>query len=129
MNKKLLNAILILLGIVVLIISAFPIGMILALGFWIYLGVIVLKRKSIFHEELEPGLIEKLSKRLKAMMILAVISFLVSIVGIIMHNVRFSLSKIEESLFFFIGIVALYLFIFASAFGLFIFLKGRQKPI
>ena len=102
---------------------------ILAIAFWIYLGVMVWKRKSIFHEKMEPRLAEKRLKRLEATLILAGISFLVSIVGIIVHNVRSSQSEIEESLYFIIGIMALYVFILATAGGLVIFLKGRQKPL
>jgi uncharacterized membrane protein YfcA len=128
MNKKLLIGILAGLGIVLMIFNPVVPG-ILALVFWIYLGVMVWKRKSIFHEKMEPKLAEKHLKRLKAMLILAVISFLVSIDGIIMHNVRSSFSGIEESLYFYIGFIALEIFILASAGGLVIFLKGRQKPI
>lgn len=124
MNKKLLIGILAGLGIVLMIFNPVVMG-ILALAFWIYLGVMVWKRKSIFHTKMEPRLAEKHLKRLKAMLLLAGISFLVSIVGIIVHNVRSDLSGIEELLYFIIGITALYIFILASAGGLVIFLKGR----
>ena len=129
MRKKLLNGILIGLGAVVMLWMAFPFGMILALAFWIYLGVIFWKRKRVFYEDIEPGLAKKQLKRLKILIIASGISFTVALVGIIMHNVRSGLSETEESLYFFIGIVAMYLFILASAGGLVIFLKGRQKPI
>jgi hypothetical protein len=129
MKKKLLHGILIGLGVVVMLWMAFPFGMIFSLAFWIYLGVMYRKRKRVFHEEMEPGLAKKLLKRLKILIIAAGISFTIAIVGIIMHNVQSRHSETEESLYFFIGIVALYLFILASGGGLFIFIKGRRKPI
>ncbi len=125
MKKKLLIG----LGLVVILLMAFPIGMIFALAFWIYLGVMYRKRKRVFHEEIEPGLAKKQLKRLKILIIAAGISFTIAIVGIIMHNVQSGLSETEESLYFFIGIVALYLFILASGGGLVIFIEGRRKPI
>ncbi|WP_372643655.1 hypothetical protein [Ancylomarina sp.] len=125
MKKKLLIG----LGLVVMLLLAFPFGMIFALAFWIYLGVMYRKTKRIFHEEIEPGLAKKQLKRLKILIIAAGISFAIAIVGIIMHNVQSGLSETEESLYFFIGIVASYLFILASAGGLVIFIEGRRKPI
>jgi len=129
MKNKLLIGILIGLGVVVMLWMAFPFGMIFSLAFWIYLGVMYRKRKSVFHEEIEPGLAKKQLKRLKILIIAGGISLTIAIVGIIMHNVQSGLSETEESLYFFIGIVALYLFILASGGGLVIFIKGRQKPI
>ncbi len=125
MKKKLLIG----LGLVVILLFAFPFGMISALAFWIYLGVMYRKRKRIFYEEIELGLAKKQLKRLKILIIAAGISFTIAIVGIIMHNVQSGLSEAEESLFFFIGIVASYLFILASAGGLLIFIEGSRKPI
>ena len=129
MKKKLLIGILIGLGLVVFLLMTFPFGMIFALAFWIYLGVMYRKRKRVFHEEMEPGLAKKQLKRLKILVITAGISFSIAIVGIIMHNVQSGLSETEESLYFLIGIVASYLFILASGGGLVIFIKGRRKPI
>ena len=108
---------------------AFPFGIICALAFWIYLGVMYRKRKLVFHEEIEPGLAKKQLKRLKILTIVAGISFTIAIVGIIMHNVQSGLLEIEESLYFIIGIAALYIFVLASGGGLVLFIKGRKKPI
>ena len=129
MKKKLLNGILIGLGLVVMLLMAFPYGMIFALAFWIYLGVMYRKRKLVFHEEIEPGLVKKQLKRLKILTIVAGISFTIAIVGIIMHNVRSGLLETEESLYFFIGMAASYICVLASGGGLVLFIKGRQKPI
>lgn len=117
------------LGVVAVIINAFPVGMILALSFWIYLGVIVWKKIPVFDHKIEPSLATKYFKRLKSCLIAAGISLPIAIAGIIMHNVESSRSETEESLYFFIGIVALYLFIIASAGGFVIFLKGRRKLV
>ena len=127
MNKKLLNGILVALGAVVMLFLTFPFGMILALAFWIYLGVIVWKKRRVFNDKLEQGLKVKYIKRIKTFLIAAGISFPVAIVGVIMHNVRSSSSGTEEVLYFFIGIIALYLFVLASAGGLVTFLKGRKN--
>lgn len=128
MNKKLLMGILAGVGIVLMILNPAAMG-ILAIVFWIYLGVIVSKRKQIFHEKINPGLAQKLLKWLKAILILAGISFLVSMVSIIVHNIGSSLSESEKSLYFIIGITALYVFILVSVGGLFIFIKGRQTSL
>ena len=128
MNKKLLNGILVGLGVVVMLFMAFPWGMILALAFWIYMGVMVRKRKLVFHDKMEPGLAKKHLKRLKTFAIAAGISFLFSIAGIIVHNVLSGLSQIEEPILFYIGVGALWVFIIVTAGGLVTFLKGRQKP-
>lgn len=128
MNKKLLNGILVGLGIVVMIAIAFQWGMTLALAFWIYVGVMVRKRKRIFNDTMEPGLAEKLLKGLKTFAIVADILFLIAIAGILLHNVLSGLYEIEEPISFFIGVGALWVFIIASAGGLVTFLKGRQQP-
>ena len=127
MRKKILNGILIGFGVVVMLWHAFPFGVILALAFWIYLGVMFWKGKPLFQEDIEQGFAKKQMKKIKVLSIAAGISFIVGIVGIIIHNVRSGLSETEESFYFFIGIIAMYLFVLASIAGLFLFLKGRQK--
>lgn len=127
MRKKLLNGILIGFGVVVMLWLTFPFGVILALAFWIYLGVMFWKGKPLFQEDIEQGFAKRQMKKIKVLNIAAGISFIVGFVGIIMHNVRSGQSETEDSLFFFIGIIAMYLFILASIAGLVLFLKGRQK--
>ena len=117
------------LGLVVMLLLAFPFGLILALAFWIYLGMMYRQGKRVFHVEIEPGLAKKQLKRLKILIIAAGISFTIAAVGIIMHNVQSGLSETEESLYLFIGVIATYLFILASAGGLLILIEGRRKPI
>src|SRR5210317_175535 len=113
MKKKLLNGILIVLGVIVLLWMAFPFGMIIALAFWVYIGVIFAKRKHVFPEDIEPEEGKKQLKRLKKLIIASGIFFIIAVVGIILHNVKSGLAETEESLYFFTGIIALYLFILA----------------
>ena len=129
MNKKLLIGKIAALGLVYLILNFLTTG-VFALATWIYLVFMVRKRKSsLFHEQMEPKLVESNLKRLKVFLKVAGITFLVAIAGIIAHNVLSGLSEIEEPISFFIGIGALLVFIIATAGGLFIFFKGRQKSI
>jgi len=97
-------------------------------GVWIYLVWMVRKKKAkIFHDQMEPKLAERRYKRLKIFLLVAGISLAVGIVGVIVHNVVFGLSEIEEPVSFHIALVGLYVFIIATIGGLVIFLKGRRK--
>ncbi len=134
-NKKLLIGIIVLF--VVLVIAAaiirpmfipFVLGLALIVV-WIYLVLMVRKKKTdIFHDQMEPKLAERRLRRLKTFLLVAGISLAVAIVGVIGHNVIYGLTEVEESVFFTIAIVALWLFLIATIGGLVIFLKGRQKP-
>jgi hypothetical protein len=129
MIKKLLIGILVVLGIAVTVLNPLIPG-IFAVGVWIYLFRMVRKQKnSVINDQMESKISEWHLKRLKAFLIVAGFSFLVFIVGAIVHNVLHGLSEIEESTFFIIALVALLVFIVATAGGLVIFLKGRQKTI
>jgi len=95
---------------------------------WIYLVFMVRKKKiNLFDDQVEPKLAERRYKMLKAFLLAAGISFAVGIVGVILHNALYGLSKIEEPVSFFIGISALGVFFIATIGGLVIFLKGRRK--
>ena len=129
MKKKLLIGVIAVLGIALMIFNTVVMG-VFAIATWIYLVLTVRKRKTdIFHDQMEYGLAEKHLKRLKALLVVAGISILVSIAGIIGHNVRSGLTNIEESLFLIIGLGALYVLILSTAGALVIFLKGRQKTL
>lgn len=126
-DKKLLNGLLIGLGVLMMIFFAFPWGIILSMAFWIYLGIVVRKKQPFFPKEVEARLVEKLMKRLKGLLTVAIVSFPVAILGIIMHNLRSAQTGGEESLYFYVGVIAEYFFILASAWGMITFLKGRQN--
>jgi adenosine/AMP kinase len=90
----------------------------------------VRKRKNnMFNNQMEPKIAKRLLKRMKTFLIVAGFSFLVFIFGAIMHNVLHGVSEIEETTFFFIALVALLVFIVATAGSMVIFLKERQKTI
>jgi polyferredoxin len=85
------------------------------------------KKTNIFHDQMEPKLAERRLKMLKAFLLVAGISFVVFIVGVVVHNVLYALSEIEEPVFFSIAIFSLVLFTIATIGSLVIFLQGRRK--
>ena len=104
-----------------------PIATILV-GVWIFLVFMVWKKKTyLFHDQVEPKLAERRLKMLKAFLLVAGISFVVAIVGIILHNALYTLSGIEEHVFFSIALLSLVPFAVGTIGGLVIFLKGRRK--
>ncbi len=128
MNNKLLIGIIV----VFVIAAAIFLPMLIAgasLVVWIYLVWMVRKNKiSLFHDQVEQKLAERRYKMLKAFLLVAGISFAVSIVGVILHGVLGALLEIEEEeVSFFIAIVALWVFDIATIGGLVIFLKGLRE--
>jgi hypothetical protein len=98
------------------------------IGFWIYLVWMVWRKKAnIFPDEMEPKSAESRLKRLKVFLLVSGISLVVGIVGVIVHNVIFAVSEVEESVFFSIGLAGLLVFVIATIGGLVIFLTGRRK--
>ncbi|WP_319229770.1 hypothetical protein [Draconibacterium orientale] len=127
-DKMLLYGIVVGIGVVMMILFAFPWGIILSLAFWIYLGITIRRKPSFFSDKIEATLAEKLQKRLKGLLTVAVISLPVAIAGLVIHHVNSAGTDGEESLFFYIGIIAEYSFVVASAAGIITFLKGQQNP-
>ena len=76
---------------------------------------------------MEPKSAERRLKKLKIFLLVAGISLAVAIVGVVMHNLLYGLTEIEEPVFFTIALVALYAFAAATIGGLVVFLKGRRK--
>ena len=129
MDRKLQIGIIVVLGIAITVLNPLISG-VLAVIAWIYLVRMVRKQKNrVLNGQMESKITEWHLKRLKTFLIVAGLSFLVFIVSAIVHNVLYSLSGIEESVFFICALVALLVFIIATAGGLAMFLKGRQKPI
>ncbi len=127
MKKKLLIGTIIVLGIAGLIFTITSVAVALIVV-WVYLVWMVRKKKAnLFHDQMEPKLAERRLKMLKAFLLVAGISFAVAIVGVILHNVLYALSEIEEHVWFLIAIVALYVFSAATIGGVVIFLKGRRE--
>jgi hypothetical protein len=101
---------------------------VLAIPVWIYLTLTVRKKKNrIFHDQMEPALAEIQLKRLKTYLLVAGISFLIFIVAAIVHNVIYGLSDIEVTATLIIALLAVCVYIFATAYGLVIFLRGRDQ--
>ncbi len=95
---------------------------------WLYMvNMVRKKRASLIHDQVEPRLAERRYKRLKVFLLVAGISFVVAIVGVVGHNVMYGLTEVEESVFFTIALVGLLVFFIATIGGLVIFLKGRRK--
>jgi hypothetical protein len=100
----------------------------LPLVVWTFLVWMVWKKKTdIFHYQVELKLTERSLKRLKAFLLVAGISCAGFIVGVILHNVIYGLSEIEEPVFFSIALFSLGVFYIANIGGLVIFLKGQRK--
>ena len=118
MKKKLLVGAAIILGIAALAFKLVEVAVALVVV-WGCLIWMIWKKKV----ELD----EKHLKRLKALLLGAGISFVVAIVGVIMHNVLYAMNEVEEHTWFLVAIVALYVFSAAIIGGLIIFLKGRRK--
>jgi hypothetical protein len=86
------------------------------------------KKTNMFHKEMEPKLAERHLKMLKVSLLVAGISLVMGIVGVILHNALYGLSEIEEPVSFIIAISFLGVFNISTSSGLVIFLKGRLKP-
>ncbi len=136
MNRKLLIVInIVIIGLVIAAAIYNPrwIPMVLVgiapIGVWIYLVWMVRKEKTkIFHYQMAPELAERRLRRLKIFLRVGGISFVVGIVGVVVHNVIYALTKVEESVFFTIALVGLFVFFIATIGGLVIFLIRRRKP-
>ena len=127
MKRRLLVGMLVVLGIAVTLLNQ-VLSAILAAGVWIYLVRMVRKQKtSELNDQMEPIITEWHLKRLKAFLTVAGFGFLVFILGAIVHNVLHGLSEIEEPIFLLISLVAVFVFVLATAGGMVLFLTGRQK--
>jgi hypothetical protein len=127
LKRKLLIGILVILGIAVTVLNLLITG-IFAVAVWIYLVRMVRKQKNgVFNDQIEQEITRQHLRRVKAFLLVAGISFLVFVLGTIVHNVLHSLSEAEETVSFYIALLAFSVFIIATAGGMVIFLKARQK--
>jgi len=115
MNPKIIFALLIVLGIVLTVINPLIMAL-LSIVFWMYLTRMVKTNNRI-----------KKLKWLKIVLVVAILSFVLTIIGILLHNIRSAKFDGEESLFFITAIVAMYIFILSTAGGLIIVLRARKK--
>jgi len=123
MNKKLLIGTLIVLVIAAAIFKPALIGVVIIsipIGVWVYLVWMVWKKKTkIFHDQMEPKLAKRRLKMLKAFLLVAVISFAMGIVGLIVYP---ALNYLSDYL-----ILGFFVSTIATISGLVIFLIGRRK--
>jgi hypothetical protein len=125
--RRLLIGVLVVFGVAVTVFNPLISG-ILAVGVWIYLVRMIRKQEnSVLNDQMEEEIITSHSKREKALLIVAGFSFLVFILGTVAHNVLHGQSELEETTFFFIALVAVYVFIATTAGAIFIFIRARQK--
>jgi hydrogenase-4 membrane subunit HyfE len=127
LRRKLLIGILVVPGIAVTVVNPLISG-ICAVVVWVYLVRIAWKQQNTAsNDQIEQEMTNRHLKRVKALLIVAGISFLVFIVGSIAHNALHGLSEINVTVTFFVALVALLVFIAATAGGMVIFLKARKE--
>ena len=124
MNKKLLSGIIVVIvviGIAWVIIALIP----FSLAIPIFLAWMVWKKKTqIFHDQIEPKSAERRLKMLKASLLVALISFAMLLVSILLGVLIFHLP--DGVVFYIAGFFAM-LFALATSGGLVIYFKGRRK--
>ena len=129
MKRKLPTGVFVALGIAVTVLNP-PMSGILAVGVWIYLVRMVRKQKhDVLDEQMEPTIAKWYLTRVKALLIVAGFFFLVFVVGAIVHNVVRDLSETEQTASLLIALVALSLFIGATAGAIAMFLTKRQRRL
>ena len=124
MKKKLLSGIIV---VIVVIGIAWVISALIpfSLAIPIFLAWMVWKNKTqIFHDQIEPKSAERRLKMLKASLLVALISFAMLLVTILLGVLIFHL---PDGVVFYIGFFWLCMFAIATSGGLVMFLKGRRK--
>ncbi|MEJ2719768.1 MAG: hypothetical protein P8181_01325 [bacterium] len=125
MNRTIIVAIIVVLAAAVAVLQPLVSGVI-AVAVWIYLVWMIRKQSNKeFNNQMEPGIDERLLKKLKVILLIAGISFVVFVVSAILHNVLHGLYDIEETAFLLVTLVSLFVFVVLTGGGLVIFLKGR----
>ena len=124
MKKKLLSGIIV---VIVVIGIAWVVGALIpfSLAIPIYLAWMVWKKKTqIFHDQMELKSAERRLKVLKASLLVALISFAMIVVTILLGVLAFHL---PEDVLFYIGFFWLCMFAVPTSGSLVIFFKGRRK--
>ena len=95
-------------------------GVILAVGVWIYVARMVSKEENIVVSN-------HMKTKIKTFLIVAAVSFLLFLVGAIAHNVLSGFAEAEEAVFLLVSLFASWVFVVSTAGGMALFLKERQK--
>lgn len=95
-------------------------SVILAVGAWIYVARMVSKNEDtvVSHH---------MKTRIKTLLIVAAVSFVLFLVGAIVHNVLSDLSETEETVFLLVTIFASWIVVVSTAGGLALIIKERGK--
>jgi hypothetical protein len=127
MKRKLLVGLLVVIAIAVTI-SNPPVCSLIAVGIWIYIVSMVRKQKiNVLNVQIERVETEWHLKKFKTLFIVAGLSFVVFIISAIVHNVLHGQPDEEGTVALFITLGAYLTFVIATAGGLVLFLKERQK--
>ncbi len=124
MKRKILNGIIV---VIVVIGIAWAISALIpfSLAIPIFLARIVWKKKTqIFHDQMEPKSAERRLKMLKTSLLVALISFAMIVLTILLGLLVFHL---PEDVLFFIGFFWLCMFAIPTSGSLVIYYKGRRK--
>lgn len=124
MYRMLVIIILVVLAISITIFNPVAVGVIATIV-WIYL--VMMLRKNGSGISIDAKKTELTQKRLKAFLILSAILFFISIVSIVLHNYLDDHSENQVSIFFYLTLGAMYLFILATAGAMFVYLKAKKK--
>jgi hypothetical protein len=100
----------------------------LALACWTYLVWIVQARDSlVFKEYADSTAAEPLLRRLKTLLRVAGVALAVFVVAVVLHNTLSARIEGEEAAWFLVALVALGVFVLATAGGLLTFAQGRRR--
>ena len=125
MKWKLLIGLLAIVGLAAVVFNPL-LGGALALACWIYLVWIVRAQDSLmFGEYVAPSTAEPLLKRLKTLLRTAGAALVVFVVAAVLHNAVSARVEGEEAAWFLVALVALGVFILATAGGLLTLVAGR----
>ena len=119
MARKILTGIVVVVGVAVAASNPL-IGAIIAGGFWVYLVRTVSMRG-------DTGVDARSTKRIKKLLIIGAICFLVFLVSAVVHNVVSGLAETEEAVFLLLSLSASWAFILSTAGGMVLYLRGRQE--
>lgn len=127
MKRKLLIGALAIVGLAAVVFNPL-LGGALALACWIYLVWIVRAQDSlVFGEYVAPSPAEPLLKRLKTLLRTAGAALVVFVVAAVLHNAVSARVEGEEAAWFLVALVALGVFILATAGGLLTLVQGRRR--
>ena len=126
MKRKIINGIIVVLLVIAI---AWAVGVVIpfSVAIPIFLAWIVWKKKTqIFPDQIEPESAERLLKILKASLLVALISFAMIVLTILLGVLVFHL---PEDVLFYIGFFWLFMFAIPTSGSLVIYFKGRRKTI